>query len=81
MGKGSNNPFVKGMIAALIGAILIPWYGSTMWLGAMLGFGFFIIGHAFGHKFGREEKENELKSSQPELVPGEDDGLEGEHLA
>lgn len=69
-----GHPVIKGIVAAVVGAVAIHWAGTEVWLGAVFGFMFFLVGHvnghAFGYKLGREEKEkelaNELIDSQPE---------------
>ena len=74
-----GHPLVKGMIAAIAGAIAIHWAGTEVWLGAVFGFLFFVVGHvnghAFGYRLGREEKEKVEADSQPEHESNE--GSEG----
>ena len=78
-----GQPAIKGLIMALIGGVTLHWAGTSIPLGAVAGFLFFLIGHvnghAFGYKLGREEKAKELASSQPEIsgdvdVGGDVDG-------
>lgn len=69
-----GHPLVKGLVAAVVGAIAIHWAGTEVWLGAVFGFLFFVVGHvnghAFGYKLGREDKEKVEADSQPEADNG-----------
>lgn len=65
-----GHPVIKGIVAAVAGAIAIHWAGTEVWLGAVFGFMFFLVGHvnghAYGYRLGREEKEKVEADSQPE---------------
>ncbi len=70
-----GHPAIKGIVAAVAGAIAIHWAGTEVWLGAVFGFMFFLVGHVNGHAYGyrlgrdewREEKEKVEADSQPEV--------------
>jgi mannose/fructose/N-acetylgalactosamine-specific phosphotransferase system component IID len=72
-----GHPAVKGLVAAVLGAIAIHWAGTEVILGGVFGFMFFLVGHvnghAYGYKLGREEKEKVEDSSQREGDTGVND--------